>query len=49
MNYFVWKIKSSHTDAANEFVTDESVDKAAEATADANRPVMPGTFVRTFD
>ena len=48
-SYQDWKMKSSHTDAAMEFVTDESSDKAAEATADTNNPVMPGADARTCE
>ena len=36
-------MKSSHTEAAKEMVTEESDERAAVAMADTNTPVRPGT------
>ena len=36
-------MKSSHTEAANEMVTEESDERAAAAMADTKTPVSPGT------
>jgi hypothetical protein len=41
-------MKSSQTEAAKEFVTEERVDRAAAEIADAKRPVSPGTVARTW-
>jgi hypothetical protein len=40
-------MKSSHTEAAKECVTEEMVESEAAATADTKRPVRPGAFDKT--
>ena len=42
-----WQMKSSHTEAAKECVTEEMVESEAAATADTKRPVRPGAFDNT--
>ena len=42
-----WQMKSSHTEAAKECVTEEMVESEAAATAATKRPVRPGAFDNT--
>ena len=41
-------MKSSHTEAARECVTEEMVDSDAATTAETRRAVRPGVFDNTY-